>query len=82
VAIESDGAVLKALALFDAGPEGRLSMTTSKRDFPKEEAGFVYRGSGSYRMVLTPRPQAHTIDVDITSVDGRYSFHADLKPGC
>jgi dienelactone hydrolase len=82
IAIESDGTVLKTLTLFDAGPERKLSMTTSRRDFGKEEAGFVYRGSGSYRMALTPRPQARVIDLDITSADGRYSFHADMKPGC
>ena len=82
VAIDSEGAVLKALTLFDAGPERRLSMTATKREFRKEEAGFVYRGSGSYQIVLTPRSQARTIDADITSADGRYRFHADMKPGC
>jgi pimeloyl-ACP methyl ester carboxylesterase len=82
LAIESDGTVLKTLAMWDAGPERKTSMTTSAREFRKEETGFVYRGAQSYRMVLMPRRQEHVLDLDITSPDGRYSFHAEMKPGC
>lgn len=82
IAIESDGDALKTLTAFDAGPEAKLSMSTSRREYRREEGGFVYRGSGSYRVVLRPRPETRTIDAEITSADERYTFLATLKPGC
>jgi pimeloyl-ACP methyl ester carboxylesterase len=78
--IGTDG--LAGTVYYGAGPARLLSMSALKLQAGPDGEAFTQHGQDRFALSLTPRLADATIDLAITSRNGRNRYFAKLKPGC
>lgn len=83
VVVDEIGAAgLAGTAYYGAGPARLLSMSALKLQAEPDGAGFSQHGQDRFAVSLTPRLADASIDLAITSRNGRNRYVAKLRPGC
>lgn len=71
---------LQTVTAYGAGPGREWSMTDYKRRYTRDGERYVYRGADGFLIALTPA--GPTLDLSMTSADGKTTWTGTLKPGC
>ena len=85
VAVETESTArgeLVATIAFGAGPERRLSMSSSRRLLRRDGEGYAYAASGSAYRVWLSRAGSEELAIAIVSSSGKVRYEARLRRGC